>query len=290
MSTQNTQMQLLGGPSGESATITTSGRTIRPALALPNALIDECKLNFTPDGLHIQAVDPSNVALITLDIHADAFEDYQVDAEDDVLVGVNLTALTSKLANARLGKRTDDPVRLDVDETRTVVEIERDYTNTSARYADEQLNIDPDSIREEPEIPDLGLPATATLDVDAFQDAVDHLTADKYYVTFRDRGNDLVLTTNAHDDSPSEYGSAVEFTDVLDIDEDVPDGDLVSLFSGDYLEKITRALKSGKVDTVDVRFGEEFPTKIAFSREEDDTTLYEGEYMLAPRISSGDDV
>lgn len=290
MSTQETQARLLGGPSGESVTINTSGRTIRPALELPSVLVDECKLNLDEDGIHIQAVDPANIAMVDLTITPAAFDDYHVDATGGVTIGVNLSRLRSKLSNARLGKSTDDPIHLDLDETRTVIEIERDYDDTTVRYADEQLNLDPDSIREEPDLPNLDLPATASVDVTAYEDAITHLAADYDHITYRELDGDLVLTTNPHEDSPSDYGSAVAFEDLVDVDAD-SDQNPISKFSCDYLTDMASGLKDAKVDDVHLRFGEEFPLMMEFERTDDeDTTLYEGTLMLAPRISSGDDI
>lgn len=285
MSANDVQGRLLGGPTGESATIETSGRVIRPAVGLPAALVDELKLHLREDSVYLRAIDPANVGLCELTVHDAAFADYYLDADDEVLVGCQLDPLQSKLRNARMGKRTDDPVEIDVDETRTVLEIEREYSETTVRYADEVLNIDPDSIRQEPNPPDLELPASAEIDVDAFKDAIEHIDRSSNHVDLIADGDDLLLTCDSSDDSPGEYGAAVEFTDVVTTN----DGDRpVSTFGLDYLKDMAAALKKAKVDGLTVELGEEFPVQIHFERSIDDAIAYEGRYFLAPRLSQGD--
>jgi len=206
-----------------------------------------------------------------------------VDADDSVLVGVNLEGLRSKLSNARLGKTTNDPVEMDIDETRTLIEIERGYQNNTVRYADEQLNLDPDSIRERPDMPELETPGSAKFDVDAFKDAIEHMDTSTDHLDIRERDGSVVLTGGNNDDSPSEYSSAVKFDDAASMDEDADNP--VSKFTLDYLVDFAKALKKAKVNTVTVRWGHEIPIYIEFERVEDGTTLYSGTLMLAPRVT-----
>ena len=288
MSKSETQARLLGGPSGDSVSISTSGRVIRPALALPDAIVDEAKLHYDGDGLHLTQVDPANVAMCDLDVHAAAFDDYALDASDELLVGVNVTKLTSNLSHARLGKRTDDPVELDFDETRTIIEVSRDYDSATVHYADEQLNIDPDAIREEPDLPDLDLSATADVDLDAFVDAINHFKGGNDHVDLRCRDGSFIMTGDGNDDSPVDWSSAVEFEDVASIG-DSPDHDQAAAkYTLDYVHPIAKALKDAKVDNISITWGHDFPVLIDFERTEDDQTLYEGTYMVAPRIGGAD--
>lgn len=289
MSQSETQARLLGGPSGESASISTSGRVIRPALEAPSALVDEAQVHFDNDGLHVTQVDPSNVAMCELHVRADAFENYTLDATDELLVGVNITALTRNLSHARLGKRTDDPVELDFDTTRTIIEVSRDYDSATVHYADEQLNIDPDAIRDEPDLPDLDQSATAEVGITAFVDATKHFDAGNDHVNFRVHDRDFVMTGHANsDDSPVDWSSAAEFEDTASVGDDPDHENVPAKYSMDYLLDIAKALKSMKVDEMTIRWGTEYPAMIDFERTVDDEVLYDGTFMLAPRISSGE--
>lgn len=282
MSADDRQARLLGEPSGDSVSIDTSGRVIRPALALPAALANEGRVHIGEDGVRMQLVDPANVGLIHMQIYPAAFDAYALDAADDITVGVDLDALTSGLTNARKGRRTDDPVSLDIDDTRITIQIEREYNQTTVRYGDELLTIDPDSIREEPDLPDLDLPATAgAIDVSAFADAIEHIATGDDHMTVRERDGDLLLTGGSDEDSPSPYSSAVEIADVVDCPEDDAP---VARYSIDYVKDMASALKTGLIDEVTLTWGDEYPYLLDFERREDDTVLYDGQYMLAPRI------
>lgn len=288
MSASETQARLLGGPSGDSASITTSGRLIRPALEIPTSIVDELKAHFTPNGANIRAVDPSNVSLCQLNIEAGAFEDYDIKADDELVVGFNITGLADNLSHARLGKRTDDPVRLDIDETRTIIEVEREYETADVHYADEQLNIDPDAIRQEPDLPDLDLSAKADVGVDAFVDAIKHLKTTNDYVNFQVRDGSLIVTGEGNEDSPVDYSSAVEFSDVASLDEEAETDHAFAKYSMSYLISIAKALKSAKIDSLSMAWGEEMPAYLEFERQMDDTVAYSGQFMLAPRIGGAD--
>jgi proliferating cell nuclear antigen len=283
MSTQDTQAQLLGGPSGDAVHIETDGRTIRPALNIVATLVDECKLTFDGQGLHIRAVDPTNVGLVDITVSADAFDDYEINADGGVTVGVHLDGVTTKLTNARLGKRTNDPVELDIDDTRTLIRIRREYDTTDVEYADEQLNIDPDSIREKPDIPELDLDGVATVDTDAVCDGIEHIATSADYVVMTNRGGDLVFSAKAGDESPSIYNSAVRYDNVVEDGE----GEMESMYSLDYVTDMVGAVKSAYVDTTTIRWGEEYPLFVSFEKTDaDGETVYSGRYMLAPRVRS----
>jgi hypothetical protein len=57
-------------------------------------------------------------------------------------------------------------------------------------------------------------------------------------------------------------------------------------YSLDYVSDIVSALKEAKVDDVTIRWDAEMPIYFEFRRTEDETVLYDGEFMIAPRVSS----
>jgi proliferating cell nuclear antigen len=275
----DSQSRLVGDLTGDAVRIDTSGRVIRPLLAPITALLDEAKLHFDADGLSVTGVDPANVGLLDLHAPPAAFDSY--DHDGAVTVGSPVGTLATAVSDARLGKSTDDPVALRLSETSTTVDVTREYDGTTLTQSGEHLNIDPDSIREEPDIPDLDLPATATCSPSAFKAAVQHVdaVADHAVVTAAD--GQLVIAAE-HEDATGQYGTAAQ----VDVPVDGLDEPVRSTFSLDYLTDIARALVKAKVDTVTLRFGDEFPLRAAFERTADETTLYEGEFALAPRIGS----
>jgi ABC-type branched-subunit amino acid transport system substrate-binding protein len=93
----------------------------------------------------------------------------------------------------------------------------------------------------------------------------------------------MMLTGGSHEDSPSEYASAVEFENVVS---EGADSGASAMYSLDYFTGFAKALKKAKVNSVTVRWADEMPMKPGFERAVDDEVAYSGEFMIAPRIQS----
>lgn len=279
-----TQGRLVGEFPDGSVTIETSGRTIKPGLAIPAAIVDESRVWIDDDGVHSKANDPADVVMYDHHIHAEAFEAF--DSPDDMTVGINLDRLTSTLSQARVGKGTDDPVTLEIDGTTTVVEIEREYDTDTITYADQLLNLGPDGVREPPSLSNIALPTVATVGVDAFKDAVEHINSKTDHITIGHRDGDLILSGegDAATDPDERTSAAVSFADAI---EECGDERVDSTFSLDYMTQFTTAAKKAKVDSLTLHFGDELPIQIDYERtaEEGEITLYDGAWMSAPRVS-----
>jgi len=237
--------------------------TLRTALDSVGVLVDECKIHLNEDGLAIRAVDPANVGMVDLELDERAFESYEADGG---LIGVNLTRLEDIAKMANSGQL----VQLELDEETRKLHIQLDGLEYTLAL------IDPESIRKEPDLPDLDLPARIVLegaDIDRAVKAADMVS------------DHIALGVDA--DGERFYVDAEGDTDdvhfELDSDELIAlePGEAHSLFSLDYLKDMNRAIpKNGEV-TVDL--GEEFPVKIGFEIAEGQGTVT---YMLAPRIQS----
>ena len=123
---------------------------LQDALEPVSALVDECKIRLNDDGLSIRAVDPANVGMTDMSLATSAFESYDADGG---VIGVNLERLNDALAMGSSG----DLVQLELDEETRKLNIE------IGTFSYTMALIDPDSIRKEPDIPDLELPATIVL-------------------------------------------------------------------------------------------------------------------------------
>ena len=91
---------------------------LRSVVDATSILVDEMKLNFTPDQAYARAVDPAHVGMIDFKLKAEAFEDYKV--ENDVVVAVDLDKLKSML---KLPSTEDCISLLYEDEGRLVVHM-----------------------------------------------------------------------------------------------------------------------------------------------------------------------
>ncbi|WP_135664763.1 DNA polymerase sliding clamp [Halorhabdus rudnickae] len=240
-----------------------SADTLRAALDSVSVLVEECKLRLEDDGLHIRAVDPANVGMVDLFLEAAAFESYETDGG---VIGVNLSRLEDIAGMAE----TDQLIHLELDEETRKLEIAIDGLEYTLAL------IDPDSIRQEPDLPDLDLAAEIVLE-----------------------GRDLDRAVTASDMVSDHIALGVDETDELfyvDAEGDTDDvhleldrGDLIdltagparSLFSLDYLKDMNKAIPSDA--EVRMELGEEFPVKMHFDIAEGQGSVT---YMLAPRVQS----
>jgi proliferating cell nuclear antigen len=261
--------------------VLTHGDPLRSFLELPTALVDEAKARFGPDGLHIRAVDPANVGMVDVTAHATGFERYQFDGDSDRVIGLNVDRTRKVAGWARKRGGDGDPVGVDVlaDPDRMRVDITR--PDQELKRISEWHGIDPGSIRQEPEIPELDLPCRATPNVRGFYEAISALKDDGHdHVKVTRDGTTLVVRGHGNGVGDDEFffpNSAWH----IDDEDQAPS----SLFSLDYLRDMATALKRSKADRVTLSWGQEHPMILAFEHEE---WGFDGMFLLAPRIGSDD--
>lgn len=264
---------------GAAVNVLTHGDPLRSFLELPVALVDEAKGRFSEDGLHIRAVDLANVGMVDVTAHASGFERF--DANSERVVGLNLDRFQSAAGWARKRGGDGDPVGIDVraDPDRIRVDITR--PDQEMKRISEWHAIDTDSLRMEPDIPDLDLPCRAQPPVDGFYEAVSALNDTRHdHATLTRDGSTLVLRAENGDEDREAFYFPNAAWHVDDSDE-TP----ASIFSLDYLDDMATGLKRSKADRLTLSFGQEFPAILAFEHEE---WGFEGRYLLAPRIGSDD--
>ncbi|MGM0592617.1 MAG: DNA polymerase sliding clamp [Halobacteriota archaeon] len=240
-----------------------SASTLGDALDSVSVLVDECKIRLNEDGLSIRAVDPANVGMVDLELDAAAFESYEADGG---VIGVNLSRLEDIAGMANSG----DLAQLELDEETRKLHIQIDGLSYTLAL------IDPDSIRQEPDIPDLDLPATIVLEGNQLNRGI--------------RAADMVsdhIALRVDEDAETFHVEAEGDTDDVDFevsrDEliDLAAGPAKSLFSLDYLKDMNKAIPGDAEVTVEL--GEEFPVKLHYEIAEGMGAVT---YMLAPRIQS----
>jgi proliferating cell nuclear antigen len=237
--------------------------TLADALGAVATLVAECKVQFGADGLSIRAVDPANVAMVDLTVDEAAFEAYEGSGHT---VGLNLETLLDYLSAVD-------------SETVTIRETDdRKLAIEGDHFSGSMACIDPDAIRQEPDIPDLDLDATVTLRGDGLArglTAADLIT-DK--VTFRadEDAREVVMSGEGDtDDVEMTFGDDAEAL----LDADVR-GSPRSVFSLEYWHDISAPMPGDAA--VSLQLGEEMPAKTRYS-------LAEGvivENMIAPRVEA----
>lgn len=228
------------------------------ALDAVACLVAECKIRLEDGGLSISAVDPANVGMVDLTLDASAFESYQTAGG---VIGVNLEQFQDVLGMADAG----DLVHLDLDEETRKLQIRIGGLDYALAL------IDPEAIRQEPDIPELDLPAAVRLPAGELELGItaadlcsDHISfgadAEAFRMTAEGDTDDACVTVDAADCQRHETSESVE-----------------SLFSLDYLKDMSGPLAGD----VTVRIGNEFPVKLHWELEDG---AGEVTFALAPRI------
>jgi len=241
--------------------------TMTDAISALRTIVDEAKLRFSETGFQSRAVDAANVAMVDVDVPDAAFDRLNV-GDDETTLGVSLETLADVLSMAESG---DDLIAELNAETR---KLELSFPATGLEYT--CALIDPDAIRQEPDIPDLDLGGEFVVPgraIDRGLSAAD-LVSDHIRLTGVD---DSTLRLNANGDTDS-----VDLE--ISADDDLIDGSLdgdkqESLFSLEYLTDITRPIGSDSAVTVDL--GSEMPVKMHFETGGGDINITA---MVAPRI------
>jgi len=237
--------------------------TLSDAIAALRTIVDESKLRFDDGGLRSRAVDAANVAMVDVGVPGSAFE--RLDVGDETTLGINLETLADVLSMAESG---DDLIAELNAETK---KLELSFPNTGLEYT--CALIDPDAIRQEPDIPDLDLGGEFVVPGRAIDRGLNAADLVSDHIRF-EADDDDTLRMSADGD-----------TDTVDlaIDDALIDGELTgddqeSIFSLKYLTDITRPIGSDTAVSIDL--GSEMPVKLHFGMGDDINVSA----MVAPRI------
>jgi proliferating cell nuclear antigen len=235
-----------------------NAETLRDAIEAVSSLVDEVKFTISEKGVELRAVDPANVAMVTLGIESVAFEHYEASPGE---IGVDLVRFSDVLSMADRGEN----VRLELDEANRKLKVAVGALSYTLSL------LDPSAIKREPKIPELDLPAHVTLPgtelrraIKAAEKISDHValgvTDDLFFMEAKGDIDTLKLKIPA--------------TELIGL----KPGEARSLFSLDYLSDMGRTI--GKAREVTLELGVDYPLKIHFNM----GSGVEIGYLLAPRI------
>lgn len=240
---------------------------IQQYAANAGALVDECKIHLDRDGLSTVAVGPANVGMIDQSLSSDAFDSYGADGG---VIGVNLVRLLDILGMA---PESDSIVSMELDEeTRKLAVAVDGLTYTMAL-------IDPGSVRIEPDIPEMDLPAEVVVKWRAVQQAIKaaDMIADHVKIAADVDPDALVFEAEGDTDDVSLTLDGDDLRDGTSIE----DGYVRSFISLDYLKDV-RSIVGVDTEAV-LHVGDQFPVEIEwrFADTEGMATV-----TIAPRIQS----
>jgi proliferating cell nuclear antigen len=234
---------------------------LKDAIESISTLVDEAKFRFTTDGLSVRAVDPANVAMVSLDLSKEAFDSF--DSTEGEL-GIDLTKMNGIMEMADKG----DNIEIDLEETAHKLVIRmRGLSYTMSL-------LDPSSIRKEPKVPTLELPTHIIVRGEDLKRAVKAAEKVSDYMSMGVNGEIFFMEAEGDTDNVR-----VEMTKDQLID--FKPGEAKSLFSLDYLTDISKI--AGKAGEVTIDIGKDYPLKIRFKISDGHGEV---SYMLAPRVES----
>ena len=239
------------------------GGAIKEFVSTLRAIVDEAKIRVGPDGIHTRAVDPANVAMYDVTLAAGAFESY--DATEGVL-GVNLERFEEVL---KLAKK-NDLVQLSFNTTSFKLVIHIGGIEFTMAL------IDPDSIRKEPEIPEMDLPISLTLEETQISRGVKAADMVSDHIRFRCDESETTVYIEAEGDTDN---VSLELADDDLVALTAADGN--ALYSLDYVNDISKQFPKGTEITL--TFGGDFPMMFEYEFSDGECDVLA---MLAPRIQS----
>jgi proliferating cell nuclear antigen len=191
------------------------------------SIVEESKLRFDETGLSSTAVDAANVAMVDVTLDAELFDRLNVDDGESIL-GANLETLSDVCGQAQSG---DDLIAELDPETR---KLNLEFPATGLEY--QMALIDPDSIRQEPDIPDLELEGRYTISGETLNRGLSATDLVSDHIAIRGIDADSLMIRAEGDTDETELLITSE-TDLLDGAHD-GDEDITSLFSLDYLNDV----------------------------------------------------
>ena len=231
-------------------------------LAPTAAIVDECRVQFSPEGVSIRAADPAVVATVDASLAPEAFETYETDG---TVVGVTLERLMDVTAAVDAG----DVIDLAIDDDGTHLRIDAGSLSYTLGL------IDTDSIRQEPDLEgQIDFPASVAMDASMFDRGVRAaaMVTDHLRLELDDGGTTFTMRATGDTDeatlSPADVDVSANGTNAVG-----------SLFSLEYLQGMNRAIP-GAVNLT-IEFGEAIPARLSYAVDDHGPAVT---YLLAPRL------
>jgi len=240
------------------------GKILKSVLNGLKVLVSEAKWRINEEGLQSRVADPSNVAMVVVEIPRDGMETLLIDEE--TVVGVDINRLSEIVKNVK----EDSLVELNVDDSTLGVKI------GSLRY--KVSLIDPSAIRREPKTPTLDFPAKIVMSARQFKEAINFVSKISDEVSLVSDEKEFKIVAEGDVDSIMyrlDKYELIEFNGA----------EARSNFSVEYLMgfcKVVPKKENTSNTTLTIYLGTDYPVRLDF----DIGGKVKISYFLAPRISS----
>ncbi len=227
-------------------------------------LIDEGMFEISPNGLHLRAMDPSQIAMVDFNLKSDATSKFNV--EKDTKVALNLINLDKVLSRARSGEK----LALNFDEKKSKLAVEF-YGNSKRTFT---LNLlEPEA--QIPREPNVSFDATIKLRGGEFKNLLkDALLLSSHIILYADENK---FSVEAHGDSGELHVETPK--DSENIKEIKAKQPARAMFPVEYLDNMTKACADDEI--IELNLKADAPVKLSYR-----VWKAELSYYLAPRVES----
>lgn len=218
-------------------------------------LTPDARIQILPDGIKIEAVDPANVAMVSLHASNGAFQFFKADPGTIALDLLKLSSLAS-------GKE-DVSLELDEENHKLKIAVGRSKYTMSL--------LDPAGLKGNPRIPQLDLPAMVAMPGGEFRYAVTSALKVSDHIVIEQHESEFKISAKGDIDS---FEMPFSLTEMLSVRQ----GESRAVFSLDYVDDISKV--AAKAAQVMIESGTDYPSRISFNIGESISV----HYLLAPRI------
>ncbi len=208
-------------------------------------LVDEIAFRVTPQGLSLKALDPGKIALLTVEMPPEAFQEF--NAETELSIGLSVSNLVKALKHIKKGDRVV------IAANEEFVEIILEGT-TVRRYKFRNIEV---LSEEVPEI-SVEYDVEASVLVSPLRTAIVELSNLTDTIGVTSKGDAIVMydyeTRKSHYRFSAEAGTLININVKKEAD---------IAFDAEYLSKVSDILRLGSV--ADIKFGSEAPLTIDLS-------------------------
>ncbi len=224
-------------------------------------LVPEAKFNIDESGLMTKAVDPSRIAMVSIEVQKDAFEEFE--AKESTL-GIDLEKLKETL---KLGS-SEDVLILDWDKDANTIVLK--VGNLTRKMPLIDAGGMPD-----PKMPELDLPAKVTLPVEEIKKGVAAAKSISDNISLKISEDGFDLSSKAEGADQANLHLPKDALIDMDINE--------SARSTYPLEQFSKMINAIKSPNVTIRLGTDYPLDIIFEMA---NGMGKGRYLLAPRVEN----
>jgi len=246
-----------------------NARDMQAVIKVLDALVDEAKLVFDTNGMHIRTVDDAHVAMVQIEIEPAFFE--KLNVSDTETIGVDITKMKEilKLCNTTKEKADIIKFRLDTDINRLVYQV---------GYNEGKISLVDTTGMSEPRPPELKLPAKFTIKTNDLVKILKRADCLSEHVSIEIEDDMVIIRAEGATDTAT--AKLTENNEALIC---VEGENCKSVFSLHYLSDMIKAAK-GQAEEISFNIGTNYPIKITYKIGQDDAGKVT--YLLAPRVEN----